>query len=223
MLDRPKFNTSEIISNYNIFWAYDTQDQNTLDDQTGRVFQAITSPITVQNQKLVNIKNLAQINIPFSIGKTKTSLTDIEKVAKGLGQVVDNITGIFGGGTNFASQIKNRLGSLLLSSHFLTAPKIVVMTGNKLAKDQRALLSARSLWDRYHYINSFAEVNGHHNQYYRYEGQRIPMKLKDFDALLENNNGTDSDGRPFVVEKFVWKPEDGTAIMDYTHTVARLG
>lgn len=215
LLDRISFNANEIISNYNIFWQYDVQDQNTLDDQTGRVFQAITTPVTVQNQKLVNIKNLAQISLPFSLGKTKTDLTKVEEIAKDLGRIVDSITGIFGGGTNFASQIQNRLGSLLLSSHFLTVPKIVVVSGSKLANDQRTLLSSRSLWDKYHYINSFAEVNGFHNQYQRFEGQRIPMKLKNFNDLLSNNIGTDANGNRFEIEKFVWRPEDQTAVIDY--------
>jgi len=214
LLDRVKFNTDEIIANYNIHWSYDTQDQNTLDDQTGRVFQAVTSPITTIDSKLVNIKNLAEIDLPFSIGKTKLGLTHLEEVAKDLGQFVDNITGIFGGGTNFASQIRNRVGSLLLSSHFLTVGKMVKMSGSKLANDQRAELSTTLLWDRYHFINSFAEVNGVHNQYWRFEGVEVPMSLQEFDELLETNKVTDADGNEVEIEEFEYEPQRGAAVMN---------
>jgi hypothetical protein len=43
---------------------------------------------------------------------------------KQLAKVVDGLTGIFGRGTRFGAQIENRVGSLLLSSHFLTSGKV---------------------------------------------------------------------------------------------------
>ena len=215
LLENVQFNTNEMISNYNIFWQYDIQDQNTLDDQTGRVFQAITTPQVVTNQKFVNIKNLAQISIPFSIGKEKTGLTAVEEVLKTLGQLVDNITGIFGGGTNFASRIEDRIGSLLLSSHFLTVGKVVVMQGGKLAGNQRQLLDTKLLWDKYHFINSFAEYQGVHNQFYRYKDAPVPMTIEEFAILLDNNLATDSNGAEYRIEKVVYKPYKGTAKIDY--------
>lgn len=215
LLTKHSFNTDEMVANYNIHWQYDVQDQNTLDDQTGRVFQAITQPISTNNADLVNIKNLAEVDIPFSIGKTKTGLTRVEEVAKDLGRFVDNLTGIFGGGTNFASQITNRIGSLLLSSHFLTYGKVVKMTGNKLTTDQRADLSATLLWDNYHYINSFAEVNGIHNQFWRFKELPVPMSLEEFAMLLENNEVTDLDGNECIIEKMEYQPQRGRALLDY--------
>lgn len=215
LLDRNGFNTDEMIANYNIHWQYDVQDQNTLDDQTGRVFQVITSPIITNDPSLVNIKNLAEISIPFSIGKTKNSLTQVEEIAKDLGRFVDNLTGIFGGGTNFASQITNRLGSLLMTSHFLTVGKVVKMSGNKLASDQRGDLTVQKIWDNYHYINSFAEINGVHNQYWRYKELRVPMSLEEFDMLLENNVCTDLDGNECEIEKMEYQPQKGLALIDY--------
>lgn len=215
LLDPRMFNTDEMLANYNIFWQFDIQDQNTLDDQEGRVFQAITTPITTNNEDLVNIKNLAQIAIPFSLGKTKTELTDVEQVAKVLASIVDGITGIFGGGTNFEQQIEERVGSLLMTSHFLTYGKEVKMQGSKLATDQRALLSARSLWDKYHFINSFAEYNGVHNQWFRFKGQRVPMPLSDFATLLENNRAQTVDGYDLLIEKVVYSPDQTTAVLDF--------
>ena len=215
LLDRHYFNTDEMISNYNIFWNYDVQDQNTLDDQKGRVFQAITTPNVVVNQKFVNIKNLAQINIPFSMGKEKTGLTEVEKVLKSLGQIVDNLTGIFGGGTNFASKIEDRIGSLLLSSHFLTIGKVVVMRGGKLADKQRELLDVLNLWNKYHFINSFAEYQGYHNQFYRYKEVSVPMTLEEFTILLGNNISSNSNGDDVRIERVIYNTEKRTALIDF--------
>lgn len=215
LLDRVKFNTDEMVSNYNIYWQYDIQDQNTLENQDGRVFQAITAPITVRNPEFVNIKNMTEIVIPFSIGIDKTGLTAVEKTAKVLGKIVDSLTGIFGGGTNFASQIENRVGSLSLSSHFLTTGKVVSMSGNKLSTNQRAIVDVRKLWDNYHFINSFAETKGVHNQWWRHEGQPVPMSIQEFKTLLDNNFATDRAGNEYLIEKAVFRPYDNTAVIDY--------
>jgi tRNA(Glu) U13 pseudouridine synthase TruD len=67
---------------------------------------------------------------------TKTSSVTVEEILKQLAKVVDGLTGIFGR-TRFGAQIENRVGSLLLSSHFLTSRKVVKMSGTKLANNQR--------------------------------------------------------------------------------------
>jgi len=215
LLDGVKFNTNEMISNYNISYKYDTQDQNTLDDQTGRVFQAITSPKIIINKGFVNIKNLAEIDIPFSIGKCKNELTRVEKIAKDLGKFVDNVTGIFGGGTNFEQQIEGRLGSLLMSSHFLTRGKVVVMAGSKLHTDQRGELATQKLWDKFHFINSFAEINGNHNQWMRFVADKVPMTVEEFDLLQENNSGITDEGDRFIIEILKYKPGPRIATLEF--------
>lgn len=215
LLDQYTFNTDEIFANYNINWALDVQDQNTLDVVEGRIFQAITSPIAVNNQKLVNIKGLEEIQIPFSMGLEKTSLTVVEEALKALGGVVDSLTGLFGGGTNFKSQVEARIGSLLLSSHFLTTGKVVKMNGTKLANKQREQLSALNLWNKCHSINSFALYNGNHNQFKRFKELEVPMDLRDFELLLESNKGTDSSGKDFEIEKVVYNRYQRKAKIDY--------
>lgn len=208
-------NTSEITSNYNITWAYDTQDQNTLDNQEGRVFQAILEPNIKTNNDLINLKNLEAVNIPCSLGVRKENLTRVEKVLKDLGKFVDKLTGVLGGGTNFASSIENRKGSLLLSSHFLTIPKMVVMSGGKLAKDQRSKLGAIKLWNELHYINSFAEINGIHNQYFRYKKVKVKFCMEDFISLLDNNFCSTKEGEKAKIERIEWKVWQDYAIIDY--------
>lgn len=210
-----KLNTDEIVANYNINWAYDTQDQNTLDNQSGRVFQAILEPNATNKPELVNLKNLQEVGIPCSLGLRKNSLTAVEEVLKGLASFVDSVTGFFGSGTNFGAQIENRKGALLLSSDFLTIPKVVVMQGSKLAKDQREKLAARKLWEDLHFINSFAEVNGEHNQYYRFENVKVPFCLGDFVNLLNNNSCKTTEGEEAKIESLKWTIWENTAIISF--------
>jgi hypothetical protein len=65
ILDNVKFNTDEMVSNYNIYWALDIQDQNTL-VVDGRVFQAITSPISTINKDFVMIKTSRKFHCLFN-------------------------------------------------------------------------------------------------------------------------------------------------------------
>lgn len=215
LLERFNPNTQEFVSNYNIHWAFDTQDQNTLDDTTGLTFQAVTKPNTVINQKLVNMKGLTEISIPFALGKRKDNYTALESFGKTVFQFVDNLTGVFGGGTNFASKIENRIGAMLLSSHFLSVGKIVKTTGTKLVTNQRDVLGASKFWYDYHYINSFAEVQGVHNQWLRHLAMRMPITEDQLEAILNNNYLTSSDGKRAMIEKLIWQPYKGTAIIDY--------
>ena len=215
LLDRFNPNTQEFVANYNIHWAYDVQDQNTLDDTTGLTFQAITKPITVINQKLVNMKGLTEISIPFALGKRKDGYTNLENFGRSVFAFIDNLTGVFGGGTNFASKIENRIGTMLLSSHFLSVGKIVKMNGNKLATNQRDVLGASKFWYDYHFINSFSEVQGVHNQWLRRSGLRMPITEEQLESIINNNYLTSSDGKRAMIEKLIWQPYKGTAVIDY--------
>lgn len=215
LLDVNTFNTNDFTANYNIAFAYDIQDQNTLDNQTGRVFQAITTPNNVINQKMVNMKGLAQISLPFTQGVAKQSLTKVEEIARDLGKFVDKLTGIFGKGTNYASKVRNRVGSLNISSHYLTIGKVVAMSGSKLDRKQREKVNTTQLWFDYHYINSFAEINGRHNQFFIYKNQKVPMSLEDYTKVIENNLSLDKEGNRVFIDKIIYTPEQSTAIIDY--------
>lgn len=216
LLNKDKPNTQDFVSNYNITYEYDRQDQNTLDDVTGQVFQAIQSPSFVVNPKLLNVKNISQVAIPFSIGKRKNGLTQLEKIGKELGKVADKLTGVFGNGTNFESQIEARVGAMLLSSHFLTIPRLVQMAGSNIANNQRVLLGAKRMWDKYHFINSFVPINGFHNQYIEFKDKEVPMNGKGFKSILNNNFVTDDDGNFIRIDKLSWVPERGVAKLDYS-------
>lgn len=207
------FNKEELIANYNIKYQFDVQDQNTLDNQIGRVLQVITEPKIINNPKLVNISKLTEISIPVSLGLEKTSYTGVENALLKLLKAVDNFLSVIGKSSNLQSKISNRLGTLLLSSHFTSMPKVVVMSGSKLKNNQRDVLSVRKLFENYHYTNSFVPYNGEHNQWKKFNERTIPFSKEDFVNLAESNYCVLPTGEEARIDYLKWNPYKGTALI----------
>lgn len=203
-------NTTEIRANTLIVWAEDPQDQNTIDNPDGRLFQAIITPTVVQNPDLVNLKGLKTISIPFSMAVRKDKLTVIEEILKVFLQAADFFTG-----GSFAAQFSARIGSMHLSSHFLTRPKMVVMSGNGLAMNQRTIMGAQRLWNDYHYIGSFVTIDGSNNQQWIYEEQKIPFCFRDFVSLENSSFCRNENGERVQITSIVWKVKDNSALISY--------
>ena len=214
-IDINTFNTNEIKANYVISYAFDSQDLNTLDVPDGRVFQAQLSPNITVNPNLSILKGLEEVAIPFSLPLRKDELTDIEKAVFALVSVADALTGQLGNPQSFSGKIANRIGALNLSSDFLSVPKLAVMSAGKLVKNQRQILDSRKLWFDYHYLNSFEPIDGEHNQYYLYSGQKIPFCFEDFLSLLDNNKVTTAAGEDAEIEGLEWNVWEDFAVIDY--------
>lgn len=215
LIDNNTFNTDELKSSYNINWSFDSQDLNTLDNQNGRVFQAVLSPKVTNNDKLKSLTGLKEVSIPITLGVRKDKLTVIEEVVKALVLVADALTGQLGNPHSLSGQITNRIGALHSSSHFLSSPKMVVMAGSNLQLDQRQILSASDLWNNYHYINSFKQINGKHNQYWIYREQKIPFCFRDFVTLLDSNQVETTSGEPADIESLEWDIWANFATINY--------
>jgi hypothetical protein len=209
------FNIDEFKANYNIYWSTDIQDQNTLDNIEGLSFQAQISPLNTDNPELTNLTGLEQIALPFALPVRKDKLTIVEEAVKVFAITVDAVTGQLGNPQGLSGLINNRIGVLHLSSHYTNTGKFVVMSGDKLAKDQRSILSATALYDNYHYINSFVPTNGEHNQYWTYEEQEIPFCYEDFVSLEGNNLVETQSGEPAEISFLKWDVLSNVATVSY--------
>lgn len=213
------FNTDEIKANYKISWSTDVQDQNTLANQQGRVFQAQLSPKVTVNKELTSLKGFTDISLPFALPVRKNELTFVEEVVKAFVTLADAITGQLGKPTSLSGQINNRIGSMHLSSHFTSVDKIVVISGNNLDVGQRDILSSQKLWDNYHFINSFApiDVDGeeYHNQYWLYREQTIPFCFENFITLVKNNLVETQSGEKAEIETLQWNVWENKAVINY--------
>ena len=145
----------------------------------------------------------------------KNEFTEIEKALKLFLDAADFLTGQLGQSQSFGAQFSARIGSMHLSSHFLSKPKMVVMNGDKLATNQRGILSAKELWNNYHFIESFVTIDGINNQQKIYQDQSIQLSLENFLSLLDNNFCTTEDGRRAEIKLISWEEETGLATISY--------
>jgi len=144
------------------------------------------------------------------LGTKKTELTAVEKALKLFLRLADLLASAFGVG-NPSGVITGRLGSLSLSSHTTTAPKLLNVVGGNLSEQPTAL----KLWDGYHYIESFADINGVNNQRVIYEEVRVPFCLENFVSLIGNNFAETQDGRNAEIMQLSWVVESDTATITY--------
>ena len=204
-----EFNTDAIWKRYYIHYQIDYADFHTVDffDPTDAEYN--TEGLNVINQDLVCIKGLNDVNIPFALGVRKNNLNWIEDFAKGFFDIVDNITGVFGGGTSFASQITNRIGVTQIGSQFYSKTKILWQIGGKQPSNYVDILGAKGLYNNYHYINQI-QLNG----YKIINDAPVRMRTADFVNLLYNNfaeiNGTNCE-----IIKIRFNNETSQAIISY--------
>jgi len=211
-----KKNTDSLKSNYVIGWETDIEDKNTLDNKNGLVYQVITTQKAIANPDLSTLKGLENVNVPFSMAVRKDKLTAIEEVLKVFLQAADFLSGQLDQPNSFAAQFSARIGSMHLSSHKTTKPKMVVMAGATLAKNQRQIMAASKLWSDYHYINSFVtQSDGSNNQQFIYEEQKIPFCFENFVSLGGNPYQNTENGESAKIKEIVWNYEANTATISY--------
>jgi hypothetical protein len=182
-------NTVDVWKRYYISYTPDYSDTCCIDffDPTDAEYS--TEPVNVINADLVSIKGLNEVRIPFALGVRKTTFTLGEKALKGLLEVIDFLTGLFGGGTSFASFISDRIGILTISSQFYSIPKMLYIQAGKQQASYQDYVSARALWAKYHFINQIQL-----NDYKIRTDVRTRISKQEFLNLLDNNfidlNGT---------------------------------
>jgi hypothetical protein len=190
--DSYTFNVDDIWKRYYIHYTVDFQDLHSCDEKLYDFHDAefSTEPLfTASSPDLINIKGLNDVAIPFSLGARKDTLFWYELLAKGMFKVIDSVTGIFGGGTNYEAQIGSRKDCLMVSQQFFATTKVIYgkvgeVRPNAIVQKSNYLdyCSARALWNKYHYINAIQN-----NDYIIKENVRIMITPTEFVNLLYNN------------------------------------
>lgn len=208
--DQFTFNMEEMWKRYYIHLQLDPLDFHTMDtiyDYHNAEYSC--EPVNVVNSDLVNIKGLNDVNVPFALGARKTKLTVTEKLVKGLFQVIDALTGVFGGGTNFAASVDSRIGVLMISQEYFGVTKIMYTIGGKQPINYLELLSGTALWNQYHYINQM-QLNGWKIK----SDVRVRIAEADFVNLLDNNYA-EIDGFVCEILRLEWIDERSFAQITY--------
>lgn len=204
------FNTDFIWKRYYIKYTLDQSDLHTMDKMYDfHDCEISTEPVNVLNPDLVSIKGLNQINIPFALGARKGSLNWMEKLAKSAFDLVDKLTGLFGGGTNFGTQIGERRDCMMISQQFFSVTKSLWTVNGKQPVEFTASCSALALWNNYHYKNQI-----------QLKGAKIKTNTRTMVSLenvldLLNNNFVDVDGVICEVINFEYWDERSFAKITY--------
>ena len=180
--DEYQLNTSEAWKRTYIHYQVDYSDFHTLDffDPTDAEYS--TEALNVINQDLVTIKGLNDINIPFALGVRKNNLNWIELIAKGLFSFMDSVVNTFGGSSNLASTIQNRIGVTQIGSQFYGVTKVLWATNGKQPEDYVSYIRASAIYENYHKINEI-QING----YKIFNEVTMRITSEDFVNLLDNN------------------------------------
>ena len=182
-VDEYTLNTDEIWKRYYIHYQVDYADIHTLDFYDPTDCEYSTEPTTVVNPDLVSIKGLNDVNIPFALGVRKGTLNWLEQTAQTLFSIIDAVTGIFGGGTNFAGQIQNRIGVLQIGQQFFGVSKMLYVGSNgKQVVGYTTKISANAIYQNFHAINEIQN-----NDFEIRKSVRCAITNLEFVNLLENN------------------------------------
>lgn len=211
-------NADEFKGGYFITFALDQKDQNTLDNYDRTAYDVITKPINnPYGVEYLNTAGGEVVDLPIALGTRKDTLSNFEQLLFGLFSAVDGLTNTltFGnGGSNFAQNILNRTGNLLLSDHFTDVPKCIIMQSGLLAANQRDLVNSVLLYDNFHFINSFVTTNGKHNQWEKFS---MPLKIcrTSIEDLINNNFAKTPDGKDAEVTNITWTMEEDKGTIEY--------
>jgi hypothetical protein len=209
--DEYTFNTDEIWKRYYIHYQLDMTDLHSVDSPTfdGHDAEFSTEPTNVINADLVSIKGLNDVQIPFSLGARKNKLNWLELIAEQFMKIVDALTGLFGSGTNYATQIGERRNSLMISQQFYSVTKVLYTTNGRQNPDYMNQISATALWSRFHYINQIQL-----NDFVLKTNARIRLTSSDFVSLLDNNFA-EIDGVICEILRVEWMDESKVASITY--------
>jgi len=208
--DQYSFNTSDAWKRYYIHYQLDYSDTHTLDAlYDSHDTELSTEPTSIVNPDLINIKGLNDVSIPFALGARKTKLNWFEQYAKGLFETIDIVSGLFGGGTNYAQKIGDRKDCMKVSQDFFSVTKALYTVNGKQNDQYLNTVSANSIWNKWHQINEITQ-----NDWLIKENVRIRLNSSDFVNLL-NNNYAEIDGLLCEILRIEWIDEKSFAQISY--------
>jgi hypothetical protein len=206
-----RLNTEDLQANLFLTFTEDTQDVYTLGNFKGTNYERITN---INTDKETLLEGLQEVTFPLALGNRKDELNATENALENLFSLFDSIINIFGGSSNLAGKVKNRVGSLKVSDNNHSVPKILYITGGKLPQNHRDLLSAKQIYTDFYQNTSFLFDN-FRAQKRVFESVNLPFGFDDFNNVLLSTYGESAEGERIEVEVLKWKVSQDTAVQTY--------
>lgn len=214
LINTLQYNTDEMKSTRLLSFSTDLNDEWTIDNYPGTAVEIKTNPITAINIKAILLKGLDEVNFNVALGNRKDELNALETFLKGVAGLIDVVTGVLGGGTNFEQSINAKIGMLKQTSNWHAVPKVLYLNGDgTMPINHRTVWNANVLWEKYHKEKSFVRDN-YHGQKIVYNNIEIPFGLEDFLILLSNPY-FQFEGVQAKMDKFVWEPSKDIATINF--------
>ena len=164
------------------------------------------------NEKLRLLRGLDDIRIPLALGHRRGKLSVFESIlAEGL-KVFDVIIKAFGG-KPLSEKILLNKGLLVISAPTFSVPKLIYLENGLIPENHRDYLSARAMWQNYHYFKSFRDNVGMQRKIYK--DQIIHFGFSDFLKTINNSYFTTYDNKTAKFLSLEWDIDGDTAKCDF--------
>lgn len=176
-----KFDTEEDWKRKILYWQTDYQDLHTADNFFNVASELNTAPISVLNPDLVKIQGFKDEAFMFSLGARKKGLNFIEKSAKLLLNIADALVSVFGGNGNFASNVTDRNGVLIISEETFSITKKLWISNGRQPDNYKEFLGITYIYAQFH-----RDLELNVNSGVIYENMPIPMTEFQFMQISQN-------------------------------------
>ena len=222
-VDIDKYNTNELVGTKVISFSIDNNNYWDLEDYQGTSYEIKTLPkaLTGEDYRSVLIKGVSELTFPVALGTRKKEGSILERTFAFFAEVADQLSVIFKSNNDFYGTVqaesKDRL--LRMSTDLVNIPKVLRLTPElKLSNKYRDNWSAKYLYEKYHYVNSFVKENVNpiqYNQYKVYQKIKMNASFEDFLKIINNNIATDEDGNKVVFDSILYNFGGGYWEADY--------
>ena len=147
---------------------------------------------------------------PFAPVKRKTGLNGVENLIKELLEAYDNIVGVFGGNSNVANTINERVGiGVFEKEYWSTTRRVWGVPVNGVLKQTADYQSVLSMDN----INTLFKTGLYvKNNNYQVKLMRVPFTDEGFNELIQNNYMIyEPTGESVEIANIVWKDRDYAA------------
>jgi hypothetical protein len=221
-VDIDKYNTNDLVGTKVISFTIDNDNYWDLENYKGTVYEIKTLPNAYDDFRKVLIKGVSELTFPVALGTRKTTETLLERTFRTFANIADSLSTIFKANNDFTGKVDRKAGMLRMSTDLVNIPKALRLTPTlKLEKNHRDIWSAKYLYDRYHYVNSFVkevankDEQDNLNQYKVYQKIKMNASFEDFLKIINNNIATDEDGNKVIFDSILYNFGGGYWEADY--------
>lgn len=218
------YNTDDYKATRVIAYQTDPTDEWTVKNFTGTNYEIITGPkMRIDPFNVLN-KGIEEVNIPMALASSHgTILEGYELLFSQILRDIDEVLKFFGSNKSYSGKVTAySKAKLKVSSSTWSIPKEVAITQDGyIQRDQKAYISAKLLWSRYHYNKSFLPINPF-GQRRMFLEVKIGFGFSDFLKLLNNSYFAGGKGKMISVK---WAFDADKAICswwiheEYTHNL----